>query len=212
MNKNEILDSVGYIDEKWIIEYEEAKNANKKPFLKWILPFAACLIVIAVMIPTFFRYNAPDREYEARHFRFFSAAEAEKALGTDFLFTRLKDREKTEITLGVAKGGSLSDRSSWTDIEYYTEDGNGTVDVMIFLPSFTGMYPDHLSSDPAAVMIGETEVKYSYYEKGSPMCYECDYFAAQFEYAGNWFEYTVRYASGGSVDRALADLGTILGN
>ncbi len=223
MKRENLLDCMEYLDGSLITAYAEAKHASnaacgKKAALpKWLLP-AACLILIAVLIPTVFPRigaalygtgGASDRKYEARHTHFSSLREAEKVLGDGFPFSKLPDGDKTEIDLMVAEGGSPSVRASWETVSYRKENQTETVSMTIYLPAFTGNEPQPWLENPVTETYGETEVTYSVYGKGSHMDAENHVVTAEFRYGGNLYEFT--YCSPISPEGAFTCLELMLG-
>lgn len=207
MKNNEILSCIEYIDEKLIDEYDAAKPTKQKLVLK-LLPVAACLALIVAAMPMLNHHNAPDKRYEATHKSFDSVSEAAEVIGDDYLFTKLGDKDRTEITLAIVEGGSFDERSDFTDLEYYAADGTETVNISVFLPSYAGKYPDHLWIEKSTAVIGETTVTYCDYGKGSAMSDDY-YFAAEFEYGGNRYEYL--FSSSASAGNAFVYLNDMLG-
>ena len=105
--------------------------------MKKVIPFAACAIIAIIIGTVLFMdplsvfnhvSNAPDKEYEATHVRFTNVEDAAREIGSGYLFDLIEDKEiKNEIVLGYTDGGSINNKSTWTDIDCYFEGKNETI-------------------------------------------------------------------------------------
>ncbi len=191
----------------------ERKGKNKMSFsMKRVMPFAACAI-IAIIIGTvlfmdplsIFNHvsNAPDKEYEATHVRFANVEEAAREIGGGYLFDLLEDKEiKNEIVLGHTDGGSVNDKSTWTDIDCRFEGKNESIVLYIYFPAYSkDEKVNHSNSGTRTILFGNTEVSYTEYDKDSGFADSKYVSSASFDYDGN--SYVLEYYSDTPSDAAL---------
>lgn len=145
MNRDILMDAIGDIDDKYILEYENIVTKRNIQWAKIFLPIAVCLAIAFMLLPGTKKANCPDLEYEARHKYFKSISEAEQELGEKYLFSFLSEYENASVLVAYVDKESTSNPYAWTEIDVFFGDDKERISMNIYSSLFTGNYSDHLS-------------------------------------------------------------------
>jgi len=204
MTRSLLHRAVALIDDDLIAESAGiAKPARKRRIWPRIAAIAACIAVVACLVPTirdFFGANSEDPNWYKTHTYAYSVEDAVEMFGDDLLLDRLVLEDDysapyVEFILEHAEGG-LTDKQTWRELSVSVNYGGDRfsehedhIDLNIFFdpddPSLDGTdeYPGYRSrfEDGSTITeINGVTVRYGEYSS-SNFAYA---FAAEFEYDG----------------------------